>query len=282
MGELVTARRAITVTIGGVERVAAAEDAGRLRDALGTPLPVGLPLAFTEVVDDPLGQLIARYARTRGPFTALGLARRFGLGVAVVDQVLARLQHGGRLVVGELLPDPARTVLDDDTDAVRQFCDAEVMRILRRRSLAALRAEVEPVPQAELARFLPAWQQVGGRLRGPEGVLRVVEQLAGTVLPASALESLVLPARVDAYTPAMLDELTSSGEVLWCGHSELAADDGWVSLHLPETAHLTLPRGRTGCRAGRPATPRRPGAGGAVVRRCVLLPRAVRRPRPRR
>ena len=115
------------------------------------------------------------------------------------------------------------------------------MRILRRRSLAALRAEVEPVPQAELARFLPAWQQVGGRLRGPEGVLRVVEQLAGAVLPASALESLVLPARVDAYTPAMLDELTSSGEVLWCGHGELAADDGWVSLHLPETAHLTLP-----------------------------------------
>ena len=241
VAELVTARRAICVTIGGVERVAAAEDAGRLRDALGTPLPVGLPLAFTEVVEDPLGQLLARYARTHGPFTALGLARRFGLGVAVVDQVLARLQHGGRLVVGELLPDPARSVLEDDTEAVRQFCDAEVMRILRRRSLAALRAEVEPVPQAELARFLPAWQQVGGRLRGPEGVLRVVEQLAGAVLPASALESLVLPARVDSYTPAMLDELTSSGEVLWCGHGELAADDGWVSLHLPETAHLTLP-----------------------------------------
>ncbi len=244
--ELSNARRAIAVTIGGVERVAAAEDAGRLRDALGTPLPVGLPLAFTEVVDDPLGQLIARYARTRGPFTALGLARRFGLGVAVVDQVLARLQNGGRLVVGELLPDPARAVLGsrvlgDDTDAARQFCDAEVMRTLRRRSLAALRAEVEPVDQAELARFLPAWQQVNGRLRGAEGVLRVVEQLAGAVLPASALESLVLPARVDAYTTSMLDELTSSGEVLWCGHGELAGDDGWVSLHLPETAHLTLP-----------------------------------------
>ncbi len=240
--ELVGARRAIVVGIGGTERVAAAEDAGRLRDALGTPLPVGLPLAFTEVVDDPLGQLVARYARTRGPFTALGLARRFGLGVAVVDQVLARLGGGARLVSGELLPDPARSLLgDDEQDAGHQFCDAEVMRVLRRRSLAALRAEVEPVPQAELARFLPAWQQVGGRLRGPEGVLRVVEQLAGAVLPASALESLVLPARVDAYTTAMLDELTSSGEVLWVGHGELAGDDGWVSLHLPETAHLTLP-----------------------------------------
>ncbi len=242
VAELAAARRAIVITIGGTERVAAAEDASRLRDALGTPLPVGLPLAFTEVVDDPLGQLVARYARTRGPFTALGLARRFGLGVAVVDQVLTRLQNGGRLVVGELLPDPARSVLgDDDTDAARQFCDAEVMRTLRRRSLAALRAEVEPVPQRELARFLPAWQQVSGRLRGAEGVLRVVEQLAGAVLPASALESLVLPARVDAYSPAMLDELTSSGEVLWCGHGELAGDDGWISLHLPDTAHLTLP-----------------------------------------
>lgn len=244
---LVAARRAIEVTIGGTERVAAAEDAGRLRDALGTPLPVGLPLAFTEVVDDPLGQLVARYARTHVPFTALALARRLGLGVAVVDQVLTRLASSGRLVVGELLPDAARPGLaagdaaPDEPLDVHQYCDAEVMRVLRRRSLAALRAEVEPVPQSDLARFVPAWQQVGGRLRGPEGVLRVVEQLAGVVVPASALESLVLPARVDGYQSGMLDELTSSGEVLWCGHGELSGDDGWVSLHLPETAHLTLP-----------------------------------------
>ncbi len=113
--------------------------------------------------------------------------------------------------------------------------------MLRRRSLAALRAEVEPVPQRELARFLPRWQQVGGRLRGAEGVLRAVEQLSGCVLPASALESLVLPARVEAYSPALLDELTSTGELLWCGHASLPGDDGWVSLHLPDTAHLTLP-----------------------------------------
>ncbi len=197
------------------------------------------------MVDDPLGQLVARYARTHVPFTALALARRLGLGVAVVDQVLTRLASSGRVVVGELLPDAARPGLSDEADDepldVHRYCDAEVMRVLRRRSLAALRAEVEPVPQRDLARFVPAWQQVGGRLRGPEGVLRAVEQLAGVVLPASALESLVLPARVDGYQAAMLDELTSSGEVLWCGHGELSGDDGWVSLHLPETAHLTLP-----------------------------------------
>ncbi len=245
--ELAQARRAILVGIGARERVAAAEDAGRLRDALGTPLPVGLPLAFTELVPDPLGQLVSRYARTHVPFFAAQVAERFGLGIAVVDQVLTRLVAAGRLVVGDLLPDALRPVLGGEvagtSPAARehQYCDAEVMRMLRRRSLAALRAEVEPVPQRELARFIPRWQQVGGRLRGAEGVLRAVEQLSGCVLPASALESLVLPARVEAYSPALLDELTSTGELLWCGHGSLPGDDGWVSLHLPDTAHLTLP-----------------------------------------
>jgi len=120
------------------------------------------------------------------------------------------------------------------------FCDAEVLRTLRRRSLAALRAEVEPVPAVDLARFLPSWQGVGTGLRGTEGVLRAVEQLAGAVLPASALETLVLPSRVAAYSPALLDELTARGDVIWRGHTSLPGDDGWVSLHLAETAHLTL------------------------------------------
>jgi ATP-dependent Lhr-like helicase len=120
------------------------------------------------------------------------------------------------------------------------FCDAEVLRTLRRRSLAALRAEVEPVPAVDLARFLPSWQGVGTGLRGSEGVLRAVEQLAGAVLPASALETLVLPSRVAAYSPALLDELTARGDVMWRGHSSLPGDDGWISLHLAETAHLTL------------------------------------------
>jgi ATP-dependent Lhr-like helicase len=157
--------------------------------------------------------------------------------MAVVADVLRRLIAAGRVVEGELRPiECGGGVHGND------FCDAEVLRTLRRRSLAALRAEVEPVPAVDLARFLPSWQGVGAALRGSEGVLRAVEQLAGAVVPASALETLVLPSRVEAYSPALLDELTTSGEVLWRGHGALPGDDGWVSVHLSETAHLTLAR----------------------------------------
>ena len=122
-----------------------------------------------------------------------------------------------------------------------EWCDAEVLRRLRRRSLAAARREVEPVEPAALGRFLPAWQHVGGRLRGVEGVLAVVEQLAGCPVPASALEPFVLRSRLIDYRPPMLDELTSSGEVVWVGSGALPGTDGWVSLHLAETADLTMP-----------------------------------------
>jgi ATP-dependent Lhr-like helicase len=228
-------RRLIRVRIAGQERWAAIEDAGRLRDALGVALPLGVPETFLESVPDPLGDLLARYARTHGPFTARDLAQWFGLGMAVVADVLRRLVAAGRVVQGELRPIESGGGVHG-TD----FCDAEVLRTLRRRSLAALRAEVEPVPAVDLARFLPSWQGVGAGLRGSEGVLRAVEQLAGAVVPASALETLVLPSRVAAYGPALLDDLTASGEVLWRGHGALPGDDGWVSLHLSETAHLTL------------------------------------------
>jgi len=233
--DLESDRRLIRVRIGGEERWAAIEDAGRLRDALGVALPVGVPQAFLEPVPDPLGDLVARYARTHGPFTARDVATWLGLGMAVVADVLRRLVVSGRVVEGELRPIESGGGVHG-TD----FCDAEVLRTLRRRSLAALRAEVEPVPAVDLARFLPSWQGVGTGLRGTEGVLRAVEQLAGAVLPASALETLVLPSRVAAYSPALLDELTARGDVIWRGHSSLPGDDGWVSLHLAETAPLTL------------------------------------------
>jgi ATP-dependent helicase Lhr and Lhr-like helicase len=225
------ARRAIRVRVAGEERWAAIEDAGRLRDALGTPLPVGVPEAFMEPVRDPLGDLVARYARTHAPFPLAAVAVRFGLGTAIVAQALERLAAAGRVVEGEFLPGGSGT----------EWCDAEVLRTLRRRSLAALRKEVEPVPPEALAEFLPAWQHVGGRLRGVEGVLRVVEQLQGAPVPASALESLVLPSRVSDYSPAMLDELCAAGEVVWAGHGSLPGSDGWVSLHLADSAPLTLP-----------------------------------------
>jgi ATP-dependent helicase Lhr and Lhr-like helicase len=250
---LQAARRVIRVRIGGEERWLSIEDAGRVRDALGAALPVGVPEVFTEPVPDPLGDLVLRYARTHGPFTAAECAARFGLGVAVVLGVLDRLVGAGRLARGELRPlghgelghgEPGR-------DGV-EYCDAEVLRRLRRGSLARLRAEVEPVEQRALGRFLPSWQGVRtaaeggrrGRMRrapGAEDVLGVVEQLAGAPLPASALESLILPARLPGYTAALLDELTAAGEVTWTGCGPLAGTDGWLAVAPADVADLLLP-----------------------------------------
>ena len=242
---LQASRRVIRVRIAAEERWLSIEDAGRVRDALGAALPVGVPETFTEPVADPLGDLVLRYARTHGPFAPADCAARFGLGVAVVAGVLDRLVGSGRLVRGELRP---------GSEGV-EYCDAEVLRRLRRGSLARLRAEVEPVEQRALGRFLPAWQgvQTGasdgpdgrrGRMRrapGPEDVLGVVEQLAGAPLPASALESLILPARLPGYTPALLDELTAAGEVTWTGCGPLAGSDGWLAVAPADVADLLLP-----------------------------------------
>ncbi|MFG2289869.1 DEAD/DEAH box helicase [Streptomyces sp. NPDC048595] len=247
--ELAAARRAISVRIAGADHWAAVEDAGRLRDALGTALPVGVPESFTEPVKDPLGDLLSRYARTHGPFTSEQAAARFGLGTAVTDGALHRLAAAGRVVQGEFHP----------AGIGQEWCDAQVLRRLRRRSLAALREELEPVPPAALAAFLPQWQHVGAPrpappaghpappsgasygLRGIDGLVRAIEQLQGAPVPASALEKLVLPSRVGGYTPALLDELTATGEVLWAGAGALPGKDGWLSLHLADSAPLLLP-----------------------------------------
>ncbi len=225
-------RRAIRVRIAGEERWAAIEDAGRLQDALGVALPVGIPEAFLEPVRDPIGDLVSRFARTHGPFVAGQAAARFGLGVAVIDGALARLGATGRVVHGEFRPGGSGL----------EWCDAEVLRSLRRRSLAKLRKEVEPVAPEVLARFLPSWQGLGvGGGRGVDGLLRAVEQLQGALVPASALETLVLPSRVAGYAPSLLDELTATGEVLWSGAGSLPGNDGWVSLQLADSADLLLP-----------------------------------------
>ncbi|MEU2133281.1 DEAD/DEAH box helicase [Streptomyces sp. NPDC018352] len=230
--ELSSARRAIRVRIGGAVHWAAIEDAGRLRDALGTALPVGVPEAFTEPVKDPLGDLLGRYARTHGPFTSTAAANRFGLGTAVTDGALQRLSASGRIVQGEFHP----------AGIGQEWCDATVLRRLRRRSLAALRHELEPVPPAALAGFLPQWQHLGSNsLRGIDGLARAVEQLQGAPVPASALEKLILPGRVTGYSPAMLDELTTTGEVVWAGAGALPGKDGWLSLYLADSAPLLLP-----------------------------------------
>ena len=237
---LVSAKRALQVSFAGASWWIAIEDASRLRDALGVPIPFGVPDAFIEPVADPIGDLIARFARSHGPFTAAEAAARFGLGTAVVTDTLRRLETSRRVVEGEFRP---VGLLVEGTVAGlgAEWCDAEVLRRLRRRSLAALRHEVEPVDTTTFARFLPAWQHVGGTLRGVDGVAAVIDQLAGVQVPASAWESLILPSRVRNYSPAMLDELTATGEVIWSGAGSLPGNDGWVALHLAETAPLTLP-----------------------------------------
>ncbi len=259
LGELSVARRTIQVRIAGQPMWAAIEDAGRLQDALGVPLPMGVPEAFTEPVADPLGDLVARYARTHGPFTADAMARRYGLGVAVVTLALRRLAAGGRVVEGEFLPTgqagSAQAAGDGQLTPARgtEWCDAEVLRLLRRRCLARLRKEAEPVPPEVLARFLPAWHGIGGsgvnagpggpgRRRADAGaVLEVLERLAGAPVPASALETLVLPGRVPGYSPALLDELTSAGEIVWSGAGALPSGDGWLVLAPADGAPLLLP-----------------------------------------
>jgi ATP-dependent Lhr-like helicase len=232
MVELAAARRAIRVRIAGEERWIAVEDAARVRDALGVALPVGVPDAYLQPAVDPITDLVSRYARTRGPFTAAACAARFGLGTYVVEQCLRRLATTGRAVAGEFTPGPG----------LAEWCDAEVLRLLRRRSLAALRKEIEPVPQRVLARFLPRWQQVGGSGRGVEAVAAAVEQLQAVPVPASALERLVLPARVADFTPSYVDELCASGELLWAGAGAISGgSDGWIVLAYADVAPLLLP-----------------------------------------
>jgi len=231
---LAKANRVLEVTIAGERRWAVIEDSARLRDALGVPLPIGVPAAFIEPVDDPVGDLVSRYARTHGPFTLADAAARFGLGTAVVHDALRRLTSDRRVVDGEFRPGASGT----------EWCSVDVLRRLRSRSLAALRQEVEPVSPATLGRFLPAWQHVsaaGDSLRGTDGLAQVIDQLAGYSAPASAWENFILSARIRDYSPAWLDELTTSGEVVWAGQGALAGSDGWISLHPAATAALTLP-----------------------------------------
>lgn len=229
--ELINRRRAIEIRINGEARVAAIEDAGRLRDALGAALPPGIPDAFLEVHDDPLGDLVARYARTHGPFSAQDAATHFGLGIAVLNLTLTRLSHNGTVVSGEFRPGGAGT----------EWCETDVLRRIRRRSIAALRQEVEPVPPATLGTFLPSWSGISRPSRGVDGVLKTIDALAGAPLPASTLERFILPSRVQDYVPAMLDELMSSGEVVWCGLNRISDDDGWIALAPADRAELLLP-----------------------------------------
>jgi ATP-dependent Lhr-like helicase len=228
---LVEHRRAIRVRVAGEERVVAAEDAARYRDALGVALPPGLPAPFLEPVDRPLDELVARYARTHGPFTAADAATRLGTTADRVTEALRRLEEAGRVLHGEFRPDGTS----------REWCEEGVLRSLRRRSLAALRREVEPVAAEVLGRFLPGWHRVGAGRRGRDALVDAIEQLQGAAIPASVLERDVLPARVDGYSPAMLDELCAEGQVVWVGAGPLGSGDGRVRLLFRDRAAALLP-----------------------------------------
>jgi ATP-dependent Lhr-like helicase len=246
--ELDASRRAIEVRIGGETRWAAIEDAGRLRDALGVPLPPGVPVAFTEPAPDPLGDLVARYARCHGPFTAQAAAKRYGLGMAVITGALHRLAAEHRVVEGEFVPGGRGT----------EWCDAEVLRTPRRRCLAKapqggrgprrLRrwrrscppgrtraSRRQPAPRrgrADRPRLAPGKR--GRRLR------RRSTSSPGRRCPPRR-ETLVLPGRVPGYQPAVLDELTAAGEVVWSGAGGLPGGDGWVVLAPAQAVPLLLP-----------------------------------------
>jgi ATP-dependent helicase Lhr and Lhr-like helicase len=224
-------RRVLQVRVAGEPRWIVVEDAGRYAAALGVALPPGVPQAHATPTDDPLGDLVIRFARTRGPFDGAACAARFGLPLAVVDRALRQLAAAGRVLAGEFTPAAAGA----------QWCDADVLRLLRRRSLAALRREIEPVAPEALASFLPRWQQVGAGATGVAAVAAAVGQLQPVPVPASALEQLILPARVADYTPSYLDELCASGEVTWCGAGAIGSSDGWVVLSFADTAPLLQP-----------------------------------------
>jgi ATP-dependent helicase Lhr and Lhr-like helicase len=230
------ARRALMVSFAGRSWWVAVEDIGRLRDGVGAAVPLGVPATFTEAVADPLGELLGRYARTHTPFTTAEAAARFGLGLRVTADVLGRLAADGRLVRGDFV---AAAEISGAAGG-EQWCDADVLRILRRRSLAALRAQVEPVSTAAYGRFLPAWHHVSSPQSGIDGLASVIDQLAGVRIPASAIEPLVLAPRVRDYSPAMLDELLATGEVTWSGAGSISGSDGWIALHPSDSAPLTL------------------------------------------
>ena len=231
IASLVEQRRLAPVRIAGVPRYVAAEDAARYRDGLGIALPQGLPAALLERAADPVVSLIARYARTHAPFTAAGPAERWGLSPAMVEPILVLLEARGQLVRGDLRP--GGVAIDS--------CDAEVLRQLRRRTLAKLRAQVAPVDATTYAAFLPRWHGLEQPRRGPLALRDAIARVEGVALPFSELEQRILPARIVDYHPRMLDELGAAGDLVWVGAGALGTKDGRVVLLRRDRARELAP-----------------------------------------
>jgi ATP-dependent helicase Lhr and Lhr-like helicase len=231
ISELVQARRAVSVRIAGTSRYIPVEYASRYRDGLGVPLPPGLPDIFLERREDALHEVIRRHARTHGPFTTQEVAERYGLSTEPVNGVLHTLHGRGQLLEGEFRPRGVH----------HEWCDPEVLQQIRRKSLARLRKEVEPVEQATFARFLSRWQGVAVRRRGLDALLDVIESLQGAALLASELEREILPARLADFRAGDLDTLMAAGEIVWAGLEPVGDRDGRIALYLTDSLPLLLP-----------------------------------------
>jgi ATP-dependent Lhr-like helicase len=234
---LIRSRRLLELRIAGERRLVAAEDAARYRDGLGIPLPPGLAAALLEPVAHPVLELVRRYARTHGPFTLREAADRFALDAVAVENALRQLAGEGRVLEGGFRPGGLH----------REWCDAEILRQIRRKSLAKLRREVEPVEQHTLARFLTHWQGLlaprrsglaGSGHANLDALLDAIESLQGAPLPASLVESSILPARISDYAPSGLDTLIAAGEVAWAGVEPIGERDGRIALFLADKLPL--------------------------------------------
>ena len=232
LAALAGARRIITVTIAGEPRVIPVEYAARYRDALGIPLPAGLPESLLQAVPDAPLDLARRFARTHGPFTTEEFATRYALGRATAQALLDMLASSGRLLQGEFRPGGSS----------REWCDSDTLQSIRRRSLAKLRRQVEPVEPHVFVRLLTTWQGLVRRRPGLDALLDAIEHLQGAPLPASIFESEILSARVEAYSPADLDALCAAGEVVWCGLEPVGERDGRLALYLTDHLRRLLSR----------------------------------------
>ncbi len=236
VNELLDARRVVRVRIANEFRYIPVEYAARYRDALGVPLPPGLADVFLANVDDALTEIVRRYARTHLPFTTNEIAARYALQAALVDPILHALHRHGKLLEGEFRPHGRH----------REWCDPEILKQLRRKSLARLRREIEPVEQRTFARFCARWQGVTAPRRGVNALLDCIETLQGTALLASDLERDILPARLLDYRPGDLDAVMAAGEVVWTGVEQVGERDGRVALYLTESLPLLLPPNTSG------------------------------------
>lgn len=221
-------RRAVEMHIGGEPRWVVTEDAALYRDAFGAVPPKGLPTSLLGTVERPLEQIFSRYARTHGPFTGQALASRYGMTRAEAEPALRRLMARSKLLEGGFLPHGSG----------REFCDPEVLRKIRRRTLAKLRSQVAPVEAAALSRFLQSWHSVGGGTRTEEAIAG----LEGLALSFSDLEGSILPARVSDYRPHRLDGLGQMGMLVWVGAGALGSQDGKVALYRRDRISQLLPQ----------------------------------------